>query len=108
MKRFFAVFALIFLYMMAWAPVLLIIIFVLEGDDEAILIVIGFLLLVIIGLFLPYLNFICRKVYRYRGEGDPISEKELRERILKISKFGKLNARLIQLSICPLRTSRSV
>jgi len=88
MKRFFGVFGLILLYMAAWAPVLLVFIFALEGDDEAILIAVGCVLPVIIGLFLPYLNFICRKVYRYRGEGDPISEKELREKILKINNFG--------------------
>ena len=88
MKRFFAVFGLIILYMAAWAPVLLVFIFALEGDDEAILIVVGCALPVIIGLFLPYLNFICRKVYRYRGEGDPIPEEELRDRILKINEFG--------------------
>jgi len=88
MKRFFAVFGLILLYMAAWAPVLLVVILILEGDDEAILIAIGSSLPVIIGLFLPYLNFVCRKVYRYRGEGEPISEKELRERIIEINNFG--------------------
>jgi len=89
MKRFFAVFALIILYMVAWAPVLLVVILALEGDDEAILIAIGCSLPVIIGIFLPYLNFICRKVYRYRGEGVPIPENELRARILKINELGQ-------------------
>jgi hypothetical protein len=89
MKRFFAVFALIVLYMVGWAPILLVFILALEGDDEAILIIIGCVLPVIIGLFLPYLNFVCRKVYRYRGEGVPIPEKELRARILKINELDQ-------------------
>jgi len=89
MKRFFAVFALIVLYMAAWAAILLVPLLALEGDDEAILIVIGCALPLIIGLFLPYLNFICRKVYRYGGKGVPIPENELRARILKINEFGQ-------------------
>lgn len=86
-KRFFSVFGLILLYMVAWVAPLLLIILV-GGDNDA-FIAVGVLVamvFIVVG-FIPYLDFIAKKVFSFPGEGEPIPLEGLRAEIKDINQF---------------------
>lgn len=84
-KKFVAAFGLILLYMIAWVPALLIWIWI-AGDSEALAAVgvLAAMLLIILG-FIPYLNFVARRVFYFPGEGQPSPEGALRAAITSIN-----------------------
>ena len=80
-KRFLIVFGLILLFMVLWAGVLLLVFFIAEDADVVALITVP----VIFITFIPYVNFIAKNVFHFKGEGAPISGDELRSRIMEIN-----------------------
>jgi hypothetical protein len=87
LKRFVAVFGLVLLYMAVLATILLVV-FVLAQDDET-LMLIAFLVAFVLGIaiFIPYLNWATKRAFRFRGEGEPVPEGELRSQIQTINEF---------------------
>jgi hypothetical protein len=75
--------------MLIWAIILgaLIIGFELEEDDETALLVIFPAMGVIIISFVPYFNITIGKIYKFKGTGTPISEDELRKKILELNDY---------------------
>ncbi|MBI9044199.1 MAG: hypothetical protein JEZ06_06925 [Anaerolineaceae bacterium] len=71
-KKFLLVFFLIVLYMLFWFAIIFF---------SGTFILIPF---VIIG-FIPYMEFATKKAFHFKGEGNPISEEELRSLILEIN-----------------------
>ena len=77
-KRFLLAFALVLAYMAAWAPVLYAWVLLTEGDEMAV-VVGAFVAVSVIGLgMIPYLNFVTKMVFHFKGEGSGVSEAELR------------------------------
>ena len=86
-KKFLAAFGLVLLYMAAWALPIYLWIMIWGDNDAAIAIgLLGAMVLIIVG-FIPYLNFVSKKVFYFRGEGDPIPEEELRALINDVNRF---------------------
>lgn len=102
MQKFTLVFLAIVLYIFLWFGIVAIPIVASGGDEEVgLVIALGTLILFPITL-LPFMQFIAKIVYRFKGQGSPIPESALREMILNINhldapvmiKEGK-NGRLI-------------
>lgn len=87
MGRFFKVFGLILAFMGAWGVVLILLVVLAEGDEEVLLFGILPATVLIFITFVPYLNAVSKRVFRFPGEGEPVSEDELRARILAINDF---------------------
>jgi hypothetical protein len=87
MKRFLAAFGMIMLYMLAIAAVLWPVILLAQDDENAILIVVlGTFVLSIAG-FIPYMDWVVKRVFRFEGQGHPLSEAALRAHIHEINGF---------------------
>ena len=86
-KRFFAAFGLVLLYMIAWVPPIYVWIIVWGDNDSAIVIgVLTATVVMVIG-FIPYLDLVAKKVFHFIGEGKPVTEKKLRAIIKNINRF---------------------
>lgn len=86
-KRFLTVFGLVLLYMLAWAVCLAPIILVAGDNDTVMLVVVlGTLVFSAAGL-VPYLDWAAKRVFRFQGEGEPVSGAELRAHIQAINDF---------------------
>jgi hypothetical protein len=86
-KKFFAVFGLVLLYMAAWVPCLLVWILI-AGENDA-LIAVGVLaamVLIVVGL-VPYMAYVTRQVFYFPGQGPAVPEAELRRRVLEANQF---------------------
>jgi hypothetical protein len=78
---------LILLYMVAWVPALYLWVVVWDGNERATLIgALGALVLIVVG-FVPYLNFVIRRVFYLPGVGEPVSEEELHAMLREINDF---------------------
>ena len=87
-RRFLAAFGLVVFYMIAWVPPLCLWITIWGDNDAAIAVgVIVGMVICIIG-FIPYLNFVAKKVFYFAGEGEPIPGEELRTMIKEINRFN--------------------
>jgi hypothetical protein len=87
LKRFLAVFGLMLLYMLVLAAVLLLAI-LLAGDNETLILVTVLVMLVLaVVVMIPYLDWAAKRVFRFKGEGEPISGTELRAQIQAINQF---------------------
>jgi len=86
-KRFLAIFGLMLLYMGVLALIIMPGALFYRGNDLAVIIIA--LAVTFLGTiaFIPYLNFIARRVFHFPGEGEPVSGDELRARILEINEF---------------------
>jgi hypothetical protein len=85
MQKFSIVFLAIFLYILLWFAGLAGIIAATGGDEEVGLIVaLGTLIIFPITL-IPFMQFVAKRVFRFKGEGSPISEDTLRSLILNIN-----------------------
>lgn len=87
-KRFLMAFGLVVAYLAAWAPPFLVWVLVWRDRNEAVL-VIGILAATAILLagFIPYLNFVARRVFYFAGQGEPASEDTLRGIIMGINRL---------------------
>ena len=78
-------------YMAAWAPIILVTLMTLEkllpGNQGAIAIAILIYLFVIIIGMVPFMQWLAKKVFVYPGEGEPVSEAQLREKIMDINNY---------------------
>ncbi len=84
-----AVFGLIILFMVIWAGILLALILgfgIQDGDEEGFIILLPAILLIFI-TYMPYFNWIMGKVYRFKGEGEPLPPAELRKKILELNEY---------------------
>jgi hypothetical protein len=85
--RFLKVFGLILLYMLLLAAILFLVI-LWVGDDLTLILSATLVMLVLsIAAFIPYLDWVTKRVFRFPGEGDPASGAELRAAILAINQF---------------------
>ncbi len=85
MNKFFIVFLAIFLYIVLWFGVVAGVIAATGGDEEVGLVVaLGTLVIFPITL-IPFMQFIAKRVYRFKGEGSPVSESALRDVIQHIN-----------------------
>jgi hypothetical protein len=88
LKRFLAVFGLMLLYMAVLAGILLLVILLVgEENDTLILISVLVMMVLAIVIMVPYLDQMAKRVFRFRGEGEPVSETELRTQIQAINEF---------------------
>jgi hypothetical protein len=85
--RFLSAFGLVLLYMAAWAVPLLIWILVWRGNDTVIAVGVLVMMLICIIGFVPWLDFVAKKTFRFEGEGEPIPEEDLRATIKDINQF---------------------
>jgi hypothetical protein len=87
-RRFLAAFGLVVLYMIAWVPPLYLWITIWGNNDAAIAVgaIVG-MVICMIG-FIPYLNFVAKKMFYFSGEGEPIPKEELRTMIKEINRFN--------------------
>ena len=86
-KRFLAVFGLMMLYMLVLAAILLIVVSLAQEDERLLLVLIlGMLVLSFVAL-IPYLDWVAKRVFRFRGEGEPVPETALRTQIQAINQF---------------------
>ncbi len=86
-KRFLTVFGLVLLYMLAWAVCLVPVILVAGDNDTVMLVVVlGTLVFSTAGL-VPYLDWDAKRVFRFQGEGEPVSGAELRAQVQAINDF---------------------
>jgi hypothetical protein len=83
--RFVIAFAAVLGYLAAWALVLLPVTLAVRGDAVAVLVVVGATLVLAGGGIIPYLDFVAKHVFRYKGEGPPVAEAELRALIGRVN-----------------------
>lgn len=88
LKRFLTVFGLMLLYMAVLAGILALVI-LLVGEENETLILISVLVMMVLAIVIivPYLDQMAKRVFRFRGEGEPVSETELRAQIQAINEF---------------------
>jgi hypothetical protein len=87
LKRFMIVFGLIVLYMLVVAGILFLIISTLEDNEQTLLIaILGAFVLSVAG-FAPYADWAAKRVFRFRGQGQPASEADLRSQIQHINEW---------------------
>ena len=85
--RFLAAFGLILLYMLVVAAIMLpVLLLAPAGGPLAFIGILGLFLLVFAGFF-PYFGWVAKQVFRFPGQGSPVSEAELRARICEINHF---------------------
>jgi hypothetical protein len=85
--RFLQVFGLILFYMLVLAAILFLVI-LWAGDDATLILGMTLVMLVLsIAAFIPYLDWVTKRVFRFPGEGDAVSGAELRAAILAINQF---------------------
>jgi len=89
MKKFWIVFGLIILFMVIWGAILtgVILGFEIEGDDEEALFVIFPAMFLIFATYIPYFNLTIGWVYRFKGNGEPVSEEALRKIISELNDY---------------------
>jgi hypothetical protein len=87
LKRFLTVFGLMLLYMLVLAAVLLLGILLAGDNDTLILIMVLVMLVLATVIMVPYLDWAAKKVFRFRGEGEPVSGSKLRAQIQAINQF---------------------
>ena len=88
LKRFLTVFGLMLLYMAVLAGILLLVILLVgEENDTLILITVLVMMVLAVVIMVPYLDQVAKRVFRFEGEGQPISETELRAQIQAINQF---------------------
>ena len=85
--RFLKVFGLVLLYMALWAVVLLVPLLAFPDSDAVIVIVVLGSMVPIVGLFIPWLNFIVKKVFYFPGEGEPAPLAELLQYLQSINGY---------------------
>ena len=76
--RFVLAFAAVLAYLGIWALVLLPVALAARGDPEIMLVVVAATLVLSGGGIIPYLDFVAKRIFRYKGEGPPVAEAELR------------------------------
>jgi hypothetical protein len=81
------VFGLMLLYMLVLAGILLLVILLAGENDTLILITVLVMMVLAVAIMVPYLDWAAKKVFRFKGEGEPISEAELRAQIQAINQF---------------------
>lgn len=86
--KFFLSFVAILLYMGMLSLVLLVVVTQLDGD--IIPWAVGGFALIVIGTFPVAIDRIAKLIFRFKGEGSPISVGDLRSEILAINTFGDL------------------
>jgi hypothetical protein len=85
--RFLRVFGLILLYMLVLAAILFPVI-LWAGEDVTLIVSATLVTLVLsVAALIPYLDWVTKRVFRFPGEGDPVSGAELRAAILAINQF---------------------
>jgi hypothetical protein len=87
LKRFLTVFGLMLLFMAVLAVVLLLVILLAGDNDTLILIAVLVMMVLAVVIMVPYLDQVAKRVFRFEGEGEPISEAELRAQIQAINQF---------------------
>lgn len=83
--RFVLAFAAVLAYLGIWALVLLPVALAARGEPEVILAVVGATLVLSGGGIVPYLDFIAKRIFRFKGEGPPVAEAELRALIATVN-----------------------
>jgi hypothetical protein len=86
-KKFLTVAGLVLLYLAAWAVVLFLVITILGDNDATILVAVLVMFVLIIAVFVPYLDWAAKRVFRFAGEGQPISAAQLRQQIQAVNEF---------------------
>ncbi len=86
-KRFLTVFGLVLLYMIAWVPPLYLWIIICGDNDAAIGVGVVVAMVICVAGFIPYLDFVAKKAFRFVGQGEPIPEDQLRAMITEINRF---------------------
>jgi hypothetical protein len=85
MKKFSIVFLAIFLYILLWFGLVAVAIAATGGDEEVgLLIALGTLIIFPVTL-IPFMQFVAKRAFHFKGEGSPISEDALRSQILNIN-----------------------
>jgi hypothetical protein len=87
-KKFLQVFGIVLLYMVVWALLIVPVVLWFERDPDglALWVLLGMIVLIFV-LFVPFFNASVRRVFHFAGIGKPISEAELRARILTLNDF---------------------
>jgi len=83
--RFVLAFAALLGYLGVWALVLLPVALALRGDAEIMLVVVAVTLVLSGGGIIPYLDFVAKRVFRFKGEGPPLAEPALRALIAQVN-----------------------
>lgn len=86
-KRFFAVFGLVMLFMAVLAVILLAAILLAGDNDSAILVAVLAIFVVGIAAFFPYFDGAVKRAFRFQGEGAPVPEADLRAQIQILNQF---------------------
>ena len=87
LRRFLAVFGLILLYMLVLALVMLPVLLLAGDNDTLILITVLVMLVVAVVILVPYLDWVVKRVFYFKGQGEPIAAAELRAHIQAINQF---------------------
>jgi hypothetical protein len=86
-KRFLIAFGLVLLYMAVWAGILFLAISIAQNNEGVLLVLILGMFVLIVVLLVPYLDQVAKRVFHFKGEGDPVPVTELRELILSVNGF---------------------
>jgi hypothetical protein len=86
-KRFLITFALVLLYMALWAGLLYGVILLAQEDEGLLLTAVLATMAFLILAFVPYLDQVVKRVFRFRGEGEPLPAGALRRQILSVNRF---------------------
>jgi hypothetical protein len=91
-KRFLMVFGLVMLYMVVLAAILLPIVLLVQSSATCIVVVVLGTFVASIGGFVPYLDWVAKRVFRFPGEGEPVSGAALsgaalRAQIREVNEF---------------------
>jgi hypothetical protein len=86
-KRFLAAFVLILVYLAVWAGFLYGVVLLAQEDEGLLLTAILAMMAFLILAFVPYLDQVIKRVFFFRGEGQPIPAGTLRRQLLSINRL---------------------
>jgi hypothetical protein len=86
-KRFLAAFMLVLVYLALWAAFLYGVILLAQEDEGLLLTAILATMAFLILAFVPYLDQVVKRVFRFRGQGPPVSAGALRRQILSVNRL---------------------
>lgn len=85
MQKFTLVFLAIVLYILLWFGIVAIPIAITGGDEEAALVIVLATLVLFPITLIPFMQFVAKRIFYFKGQGSPISEEALRAAIININ-----------------------
>jgi hypothetical protein len=86
-KRFLLAFGWVLFYLALWAGILFLVVSVAQDNERVLLILIPSAFVLLIVLFVPYLDQVAKRVFSFKAEGVPLSAAALRDLILSVNNF---------------------